>query len=73
MPLKKDRCECGELASLCPECGGNMVTPQERHGHPSANEVVNFNEEGEFEWKHVCWECGWTEIVTAEITREVTG
>lgn len=71
MPVEKTNCsECGDHKVACPDCGGHKVTPQERHGVTSANDVINFGGEGEYQWKHVCWDCGWTEWVTAEITRE---
>lgn len=73
MPVKRDSCDsCGEHKVKCPECNDRKVTVQERHGYKSANNIVNFGGEGKYTWKHVCWNCGWTEMVTAEITREVT-
>lgn len=73
MPVKKDSCnDCGEQKIKCPECNDYKVTTQERYNYKSANHIINFGQEGEYSWKHVCWNCGWTEIVTADIQREVS-
>ena len=71
MPVKKTKCdECGEQDDECPECGAGIVTPRERHGGPkSPNNIVDYGGEGEFKYKHVCWDCGWTEWVTIEVRR----
>lgn len=72
MPIEEQRCDgdgCTAKHLKCPECGGNHVTPRERHGTKSPNDIVDFGGEGEFEWVHICWDCGWEEWVTVEISR----
>jgi len=71
MPLEKDRCdECSDQRTVCPECGGTFVTPRDNPGLPSPNDIVDYGDEGEAEYTHVCWDCGWDETVTVKIERE---
>ena len=72
MPLDRVRCDgdgCTETRSECPECESYKVTPREEIGKDTPNHVVDFGGEGEFEWEHVCWNCGWTEVVSVKVSR----
>ena len=71
MPLKQldcDMCSCSH--TVCPECESRMVTPRENMYTPSPNEIIDFGGEKKAVYKHVCWDCGWTEEVTLEVSRE---
>jgi hypothetical protein len=71
MPLIEEGCDsCGSKKDKCPECGSDFVTPRDNPGQRSPNHHVDYGGEGIFTYKHICWDCGWSEEVTVEITRE---
>lgn len=62
MPLERRRCEkCQGRHSRCPECESWKVTRRERFDTPAPHRAIDFEEDQEIVYKHVCWECGWEE------------
>lgn len=73
MPLILDRCDdCGRSQYVCPNCGSTYVTALEDMYAADARKVMIEGGQDEVTQRNVCWDCGWTEKVVVEISREVT-
>lgn len=73
MPLEQVQCPsgCGCTITQCPACGEPLVTPRDNPSHPSPNDVIDYGkgDSDTIEYRHVCWDCDWSETVTMEVTR----
>lgn len=68
MSLERGICECcGGSQYKCPECGSNSVTGLEDLGKADLDSYAMGGPGGEYEYKNVCWECDWNEVVYVDI------
>lgn len=70
MPLEKENCgDCGAKRNACPECGSTFVTPMDNPQKRKPTSMATHGPYGEVEYKHVCWDCPWSEKIRVTIER----
>lgn len=72
--MDSERCgECGTSHLVCPECKGTHVTPLEPESKlrptTSLQEWArSLDEDGEYTFTDICWDCGWSQDKHVAIT-----
>lgn len=68
MPLEQENCgDCGTKHDVCPECRSHFVTPMDNPEKRKPTSLATYGPYGETEYRHVCWDCPWSETIRVTV------